>query len=220
MVWNELEKELRESASQELSCESMLEEQELRDDIADRLNEQELHVARRYNITVDELYGDYIESGNDEVHQIAQDIVPGLQKSYADTRELISQYPESDFAWVEYFMGKWDSSNNNYKDAWYRYQFVQMSNGNFESETHEMSGDLSNKVHLHDKNTMETIVRDGVNIEKTLSMEIAGSAYGCSISEWLETISQDSSGVRNTVYGQAGDWSDCSSLILSNTFTV
>lgn len=83
-----------------------------------------------------------------------------------------------------------------------------------------MSGDLSNKVHLHDKNTMETIVRDGVNIEKTLSMEIAGSAYGCSISEWLETISQDSSGVRNTVYGQAGDWSDCSSLILSNTFTV
>ncbi|MEZ9426085.1 hypothetical protein [Vibrio lentus] len=115
VVWNEVEKELRESTSQELSCESMLEEQELRDDIADRLNEQELHVARRYNITVDELYGDYIESGNDEVHQIAQDIVPSLQKSYADTRELISQYPESDFAWVEYFMGKWDSSNNNYK---------------------------------------------------------------------------------------------------------
>ncbi|TKF95172.1 hypothetical protein FCV71_17250 [Vibrio lentus] len=220
VVWNEVEKELRESTSQELSCESLLEEQELRDDIADRLTEQELHVARRYNITVDELYGDYIESGNDEVHQIAQDIVPGLQKSYADTRELINQYPEADFAWVEYFMGKWDSSNNSYKDAWYRYQFVQMSNGNLESETHVMSDDLNSKIQLHDKHSMETTVRDGVNIEKTVSMDIATSEYYCSVSEWLETISQDSSGVRNTVYGNAGDWSDCSNLALSSHSVV
>ncbi|NOH95226.1 hypothetical protein [Vibrio sp. 99-70-13A1] len=220
VVWSEVEKELFENTSQELSCDSMLKEQELREDIAQRLEEQELRVANRYNITVDDLYGDYIESGNDQVHQIAQDIVPGLQKSYADTRELIAQYPQADLAWVEYFLGKWDSSNSNYDDAWYRYQFVQASNGNFESETYEMSDDLNTKVLLHDKNVMETTVRDGVNIEKTVSLEPANTGYHCSLSEWLETISQKSSGVRNTVYGLAGDWSDCDKGIVNDKFIV
>ncbi|MGF1771769.1 hypothetical protein L4C42_05575 [Vibrio wakamikoensis] len=220
VVWNEVEKELYENVSTELSCESILQEQELREDIAQRLAEQEVRIARRYNITVEELYGDYIDSGNNEVHQIAQDIVPGLQKSYSDTRQLHSQYPQANLAWVEYFLGKWDSSNNSYDNAWYRYQFVQMSNGNFESQTNEMSNDLTTVIGLYDKSSMMTTVRDGVNIEQVVSMGKGTNQYDCSVSEWLETTVQLSSGVRNTVYGNVGDWSDCSNTVLANSYTT
>ncbi|ELB2918739.1 hypothetical protein AB3A93_000201 [Vibrio parahaemolyticus] len=218
VIWSEVKRELDENTSSDLSCGSMLKEQELRDDIENRILEQEKRVARRYNITVDELYGDYIESANVLVHQIAQDIVPGLQKSYADTRALLSKYPEADIAWVEYFLGQWDSSGDEFDDAWYRHQLVQTSNGNLQSETYEMSSDLNTKVRLHDQSIKETTVRDGVNIEKNISLELHNNIYHCSLSEWLETVSEQSSGVRNTVYGQAGDWADCSNGIITNEF--
>lgn len=212
VVWQQVERELRTKGSDELSCKSILNEQELREDIAQRLVEQERRVASRYNITVDELYGDYVESENVSLHQIAQDIVPGLQKSYEETKELLTTKPNASLAWVEYFLGKWDSSGSAYDDNWYRYEFVQISNGNFNSETYVMSADLGTKLNLFAKHSMSTEQRDGVNIEKTIGLELATNGYNCSVSEWLETILEQSSGVRNTSYKNVLDWAECENL--------
>ncbi|MDF2154518.1 hypothetical protein [Vibrio sp. CAU 1672] len=209
VVWQQVEQELRLSQSSELSCKSILAEQALREDISRRLTEQEWRVANRYNVTVDELYGDYVETGNTTLHQIAQELVPGLQKSYQETQQLLKANPDADIAWVEHFLGKWDSTSDIYDDKWYRTEFVQNSNGNFKSETHIMADDLTTKLKLFEKRQMTTTQRSGVNIEQTVSLEEADTGYYCALSEWLETTLQQSSGVRNTVYGRAQDWSEC-----------
>ncbi|USD37120.1 hypothetical protein [Ferrimonas sp. SCSIO 43195] len=209
VVWSQVEQELADNRSGELSCDSLLKEQALREEIAQRLQEQEWRVANRYNVTVDELYSDYIASNNDALHQLAQDLVPGLQKSYEQTVALLKQYPNAELAWVEFFLGIWDSHNNNYDDQWYRYEMVQTSSGNFNSITHVMSEDLETKLQLHNKESMVTTQRDGVNIEQTLTLEKGTSNYHCAISEWLETLTADSSGVRNTLYAEVADWPSC-----------
>ena len=68
VVWNQVEQELHENQSTTLTCETLLQDQALRADISKRLVEQEWRVANRYNITVDELYSDYIASGESELH--------------------------------------------------------------------------------------------------------------------------------------------------------
>ncbi|MDO6762133.1 hypothetical protein [Agarivorans sp. 1_MG-2023] len=213
VVWKQVEQELRVYQSGNLSCQSIIAEQELREDIAHRLREQEWRIANRYNITVSELYADYIHSGDESLHQLAQKLVPGLQKSYEETKQLLDEHPNADFAWVEYFLGRRTSNDSRYDD-WFRYEFIQSSNGNFTSETFIMSDDLNTKVSLFDKNTMTTVQRDGVNIEKTVNLVYADFGYGCSISEWLETTLQQSSGLRNSVYYDVNDWTECESQMI------
>ncbi|BBM64753.1 lipoprotein [Vibrio alfacsensis] len=209
VVWKQVEQELRSQQSSGLSCDSILKEEALRADISQRLKEQEFRVAQRYNVTVNELYGDYVASGDTALHELAKALVPGLQKSYTETKQLVDANPEADFAWVEYFLGVWDSSTTRYNESWYRYEFVQPSNGNFHSETYLMSDDLDTKISLYDKHQMVTNQRDGVNIESTISLEPAESGYYCARSEWLETLLEESSGVRNTMYSMVGDWDSC-----------
>jgi len=210
VVWSQVEKELQ-GDGQELSCESMLAEQSLREDISQRLLEQEWRVANRYNVTVNELYSDYVESGDAALHSLAQDIVPGLKISYTETKLLIDENPNADFAWVEYFLGKW-VSDNNYTESWYRRQMVQTSNGNFVSETHEMSDDLNTKQDLLNKFKMVTTQRNDVNIEQTVGVEKSDTGYACALDEWLETIQERSAGIRNTVYVTTHDWSECENI--------
>lgn len=212
IVWQVVKQDLGASITNKLSCESIVDEQELREDIANRLSEQELRIARRYNITVDELYSDYVVTGNSELHQIAKDIIPSLQKSYKDTKLIADKNPDADIAWVEYFSGKWDSTSKSYDDKWYRQEFIQSSNGNFKSETYLVSDDLDTKVTLFDKVVMSTVQRDGVNVETVTSLEKVSDYYNCSHSEWLETLSSQSSGVRNTFAADVSDWDSCWNL--------
>ncbi|MGR5352504.1 hypothetical protein [Vibrio sp. DNB22_19_2] len=211
VVWKQVEQELRSQQSNGLSCDSILKEEALRTDISQRLKEQEFRVAQRYNVTVNELYGDYVASGDTALHELAKALVPGLQKSYTETKQLIDANPEADFAWVEYFLGKFHDQSEQYDEKWYRYEFVQVSNGNNRSETYVMSDDLETELFLFDKHQMQTIQRNGVNIENNVAIQKTeyDSGYSCNRDEWLETLLDDSSGVRNSVFGNAQSWGEC-----------
>lgn len=209
VVWSQVKSELLNNETGVLTCESILAGEDLRQSIRQRLKDQERRVAARYNATVDELYGDYIESQNTALHQMAKDIVPGLQRSYEETSELISANPDAEFAWVQFFLGAWDSQEKDLGDGWYREQFVQVSDGNFDSTIHEMSDDLETKLTLFRKSGMEMTQRDGVNIMATLQAEKNDSNYSCAMSEWIETMRDDSSGVRNTIYSTVASHEEC-----------
>ncbi|KII75371.1 hypothetical protein [Vibrio renipiscarius] len=212
VVWKQVEQELRQEQTSALSCDTILAAQDLREDITRRLGDQEERVASRYNITVEELYGDYVESGDIELHQKAQALVPALQKSYEETKRIVDENPNADFAWVEYFYGEWDSTSSAYNDDWYRYEMVQTSNGNFNSVTMLMSDDLNTELSVFNQSEMTTIQRDGVNIEHVVHIEKSGlNEYDCLNDEWLETIELQSSGVRNYTYSTVQDWSSCKS---------
>ncbi len=213
VVWNQVEKELRESTTKTLSCDAILKGEEIRQDISQRLLAQEQRVAYRYNVAVTDLYGDYVASGKTNVHNIAKAIVPSLQKSYTETKKLIDANQNADFAWVEYFSGEWSTSGH-YRDNWYRQEMVQTSNGNFTLETYEVSDDLDTKLELFDKQTMKTTQRDGINIQQTVGIEKTKSGdYGCAVDEALETLDKPYSyGIRNTLYANTNSWDDCVQL--------
>lgn len=211
VVWKQVEQELRGSGAQELSCDLILAKQSLREDIAQRLTDQEVRVANRYNVTVTQLYGDYVESGETDIHDLAKYLVPGLQQSYVETKALIDSRPDADFAWVEYFLGGWSSDNGHYSDGWYRNTMIQTSNGNLVSETYKVNDAFEN-IKLFDKFTMKTTVRDGINIEQTVNIEEQKDGYSCSVEEWLETIEQNSYGIRNIVSATTSNWSACDAI--------
>ncbi len=125
IVWQPIERQLKQDST-ELSCDKILAEEELRSEIKTNLKEQEQRVAYRYNITVDDLYGDYVESGNTELHGFAKALVVPLQKSYAETIELQEAKPDSHYTYVEYYT---DLEENPEHDVWYKRSFFSTANG-------------------------------------------------------------------------------------------
>ncbi|MDG3424785.1 hypothetical protein P5E72_25220, partial [Vibrio parahaemolyticus] len=84
VVWGTIQKELH-ADGEKLTCDNVKASFDTRERIKDRLEEQEFRVAQRYNVTVDELYGDYIKTGDTNLHAIAAALVPSMKASYADT---------------------------------------------------------------------------------------------------------------------------------------
>ncbi|RTR38614.1 hypothetical protein EKG38_14010 [Shewanella canadensis] len=217
IVWQAIEIQLKEYSG-ELSCEKILAEEELRSEIKSNLQDQERRVAYRYNITVDELYGDYVESGDTELHGFAQALVVPLQKSYAETVELQEANPEADFAYVEYFT---DLEASSY-DVWYRSTFVQTSNGNLESKDEYLDGEwkvtgLRERWKKESFNTEEEFYQ----IDYKYSINEAGLTSCAVRDEWNVHV-EESVGIVTTFNVKSGgvsenmDWDACYAATAEN----
>ncbi|MEZ8196385.1 hypothetical protein [Vibrio cortegadensis] len=213
VVWTQVEQELRNSNGGELSCDSVIKGEALREDIKQRLQAQELRVAERYNVTVDHLYSDYIalggETGN-KLHDMAKALVPSLQKSYTETKEIIDANPDARSAWVEYFFGKW-ATDDSYDDEWYRREFVQAVNGDYDSEVYQVSEDLEQKMNLFSKDTAKRRTRGSIETNQFIGIrrEIQ-SGFSCSLAEQLEVMNSTGQyGIINKVYLNVQDWDEC-----------
>lgn len=149
IVWVGIQRDLT-AEDKSPTCTALLHNEELRGDIINRVEEQELRVAYRYNITVDELYSDYVETNNEELHLLAQNLVPGLQKSYDETSDISKE--GYDYAYVEYFLASpdWptDAYENSEATTWYRLEFIQSEEGNWEETTWLYSYDLEEQLGL------------------------------------------------------------------------
>ncbi|MDN3698370.1 hypothetical protein QWY97_13590 [Vibrio cortegadensis] len=214
LVWTEVEQELRNSSDGQLSCDSLLKGEALKQDIIQRLKAQEIRVAERYNVTVEELYSDYIalggEAGN-KLHDMAKKLVPGLKKSYSETKEFIDANPDADFAWVEYFFGKW-ATDDSYEDEWYRREFIQVANGDYDAEIYQVSSDLDEKVRLFSKDSGKRRVRGSIETNTVLGMTVNGDqpGYLCALAEQLEVMNSTGQyGIVNKVYLNVQDWDEC-----------
>ncbi|MPW29748.1 hypothetical protein F9L16_12190 [Agarivorans sp. B2Z047] len=162
IVWNSVEAELVEMG-EATTCAELKANYSLQEDITKRLEEQEWRVARRYNITVEELYSDYIAEANAELHAFAQELVPGLQKSYEDTADLYQSYPDAFYVYVEYYLGKWFDDENE-AQAWYREEFVAYDNSNVRM-VNAMSPDLEDLGQMMSYSSMEMHSNEQIEYE-------------------------------------------------------
>lgn len=220
VVWGEVQKELRKSKSAGLSCESISADQQLRSDIGTKLIEQGKRVANRYNVTVDKLYGDYVASDDATLHELAKDIVPGLQKSYAETIKLKKANPNAGLAWVEYYLGEWDKTLNDFDNKWYRSQFVLTSDDTLKSEVYALS-DLQVEYDpsgLIAQTEMLTTVRDEVDITKRINLSLNSESvnvddkYKCYSDETFGTRSSE---VMNSIDVEVTDWDECKNKVVA-----
>ncbi|MDW2076232.1 hypothetical protein R7Z42_14520 [Vibrio sp. 1863] len=219
IVWDSVEKELA-STGQSLSCESIVAEQQLREDITTRLEQQEIRVAQRYNVTVDELYSDYVESGNSALHRLAQDLVPALQASYSDTLVLEASYPNANYLFVEYFLGMLNETTDDYDSQWYRREYVATTPGNYTDVTNLVSSDLSTIGDVFEHVSQRTF--DNGIYEYKETIRYAGTdnwtptnlEYSCSIGEnYRDLTSLGQYGIRNGAYNNTvSNFDDCADL--------
>ncbi len=201
IVWGSVEKELAATGVATLSCASIAQEQELRNTIAERLERQEVRIARRYNITVDELYDDYVATGRDDIHALAQALVPGLQASYAETLALEEAKPDMLIGWVDYYMEVGSDAsvaNYDYSDAqWYRQEYVYYGEHRIDEITNLVSSDLSEVIGLEEQTTRRTLDNGTYEFNEIISLKSVNDlsesnvGYRCAITEAYRDITMD-----------------------------
>lgn len=209
VVWDSIKRELN-AADKAPTCDALKANYGLRDEIKNSVKEQERRVAQRYNVAVDKLYSDFIAEKNAELHKLAQDIVPSLQKSYVETRTLQQNNPKTAYVYVEYFWGLWNKSGENHDDKWYRTEYVNTGDA-YTMVTHEVDETLANQVKL-----IERIERHGketaaIQYERVTSAHYneGGKNYDCNINEFYEQKTQVSYGVENRSFKAVDDWKAC-----------
>ncbi|MDE1514097.1 hypothetical protein PUN32_03590 [Vibrio sp. dsl-7] len=143
MIWNAIKTELNELGTE--GCQALAANQSLQTQIKQRVSEQEYRLANRYNIAVNDLYGDFIKEGNTAQHQLAQSLTAGLAKAYEETRAFEARYPDAHVAYVEYWLGNPASDDINVADTWYRKEYV--GHPEYAQETvYQVSHDLNTIV--------------------------------------------------------------------------
>lgn len=208
VVWTEVEKELAQMP-ETMSCENIKANYDLRNRIVERLEDQEFRVAQRYAVTVDDLYSDYVATGNARLHTMAAELVPAMQKTYAATLEIENKYPNANFTWVEYFNSKYVEGFD-YEDGWYYETVVLTDNSSlqFTTKTDEtMTQDLG--VYIYNNTTNETV--NGVKYEKVnYWFKSTGLNNTCVLDEFIEQTTQEAHGVKNHFrYDNAADFDAC-----------
>ena len=190
-----------------MSCESIIDNQQLREVIEQRLIDQEIRVAQRYNITVDSLYSDYIANGNSSLHGLARSLVPGLAKSYAETVELEEANPNADYVFVEYYLDGTELTP--FYMSWYRREYILQSKGNWDESINAMRGSLNHIDELLERRQQRTTQVGNIEAEIALSL-VDGS---CTITEYFTEINDGVGyGLANTAYAENVDWSMCGTL--------
>jgi len=196
VIWNVVEKELQAAQSKELSCASIVEEQELRKVIDQRLRDQEKRVAQRYNVTVDELYSDFVSTANTELHGVAQSLVPGLAKSYEETLVVEKANPDASYAYVEYYLDT----------TWNRLEYVKHTEGNWMEQTNEVSSDLEKVGALISKYQQRTSIRDGLEFQ--LAVSLVNNV--CTVAEYYtESDGEVGYALANIAGALDVDWNTC-----------
>ncbi|MEZ9206675.1 hypothetical protein AB6E95_04245 [Vibrio splendidus] len=179
VIWSAVETDLLQSGVS--NCKELAANTEAQNKVVRLVAEKEYELGNRYNIPANELYADFIASGNTEQHQLAQLLTSGLAKGYAETSALVDANPTAWKATVEYYVEKDDAGNFT---KWYREERV------FDADTHslrvfEVSVDL------------ETVGRLIVYRNKIKAEEGAVQKYTDDLIDYLPEISKYGCGLTN-----------------------
>lgn len=188
VIWSAVETDLLQSGVS--NCKELAANTEAQNKVVRLVAEKEYELGNRYNIPANELYADFIASGNTEQHQLAQLLTSGLAKGYAETSALVDANPNAWKATVEYYVEKDDAGNFT---KWYREERV------FDADTHslrvfEVSVDL------------ETVGRLIVYRNKIKAEQGAVQKYTDDLIDYLPEISKYGCGLTNDYVQNSKDY--------------
>lgn len=219
-LWSTIQTELGSTDS--LSCESVMADQQKREQLLSSLDQAVSRVVEHYNISEQQLYDDFIASGDTETYTKAQAIVRGLQKSFTATEELKRQYPDALNALVDYHQGDYRDNDGGYPDAWYREQYIWWSNKS-RNELVKVSDDLSEDVRTiiyGEQSSVSTTDYRYQNSYEFESRDGDSAPYTCDIKETLSTTANDREyTLVNLANGEAEVFADCIPDSLSEAVT-
>ncbi|WP_299493123.1 hypothetical protein [uncultured Shewanella sp.] len=145
VLFQMLNDELRRRGAKFGSCEALKVNDDLRAMVEDEMDEALRSVVDKYNLSIEDIFSDFIATGDDDRTQLALNIVKGLKASLAYQVTAKERFPEADFIRVEFYQGSEIDNDNGYPKAWYRDIVASHSNG-YQLELVKVSDDLQTKV--------------------------------------------------------------------------
>lgn len=121
-IWQQAIAAWQRSQASELSCNLMRTDTAAREQLVTLIEDAESDIRDTYSLSIEQLYNDFIESGDSRTHSIAQQFAIGLQQAYAEKTLLLQQYP--DFSKVErMYLPSSAQDGGQIGDKWVRYDF-------------------------------------------------------------------------------------------------
>ncbi|WP_077662129.1 polysaccharide lyase [Salinivibrio proteolyticus] len=93
-IWQKAITAWQRAQTAELSCELVRTDSEARAQLVTLIDEAESDIRSTYNLSTNQLYGDFIESGDGRTHTIAQRFAVGLQQAHAEKEQVAQLYPD------------------------------------------------------------------------------------------------------------------------------
>lgn len=209
-LWSSVEKELAVGGA--LTCQSVMADQQKREQLMDSLEQAVDRVVYHYNIPEQKIYEDFIATGDGETSSKAQEIVRGLQKSFSASEELKRAHPDAFYAYVDYHQGDDRDNDNAYPQAWYRDQGIYWANKS-QTELVKVSDDFSQDIKTIIYGEKTSVTGNGYRYSNSYEFESRngdGSPYSCDIKESIATAKDGKEyELVNLANGEAQVFADC-----------
>ncbi|MDD1828766.1 hypothetical protein LRP52_42095 [Photobacterium sp. ZSDE20] len=221
VLWNEIQADLYKGGLN--SCSALKQAVNTQNSIIQNVKEHDLRIANRYNIAVEDLYGDFVKDQNTELYDLAQKMMPAIKKSYQETKEIQKENPTAQQAYVDYYWQHWDYSKKNEINKWYKVKTVMTADKLVVIE-HEVSTDLQTELALNKHIERNSQKKNGLEYDKEawFALNEEGNQYWCRVQETLKQQVQPNSlktfGVINRGHSEPSDWQSCSSQNVGDGF--
>ncbi|CAH8208860.1 hypothetical protein [Vibrio aestuarianus] len=217
MLWNEIQADLYKGGVN--SCAALKQAVNTQDSIIQNVKEHDFRIANRYNIAVEDLYGDFVKAQNIELYNLAQKMMPAIKKSYQETKDIQNENPTAQQAYVDYYWQHYDSKKNEI-NKWYKVKTVMTADKLIVIE-HEVSADLNTELVLNKHLERNSQKKNDLKYDKEANFSLQsdgtqyyGMQYSCRVQETIMQQVQPNSltifGVVNRSSSQQPDWESCS----------
>ncbi|MCF2857013.1 hypothetical protein L1286_06010 [Pseudoalteromonas sp. SMS1] len=132
------------------TCGQLLESNDARENLLIVLEQTTKQVVEHYNISEEQLFSDYIESGDEALQKLAESIVKGLQASVEKYLELVKKYVDAPEIRVIHYKGTPPNNPESEELVWYRNIHISdKDGGTLLDETALMDDALKNVLYVH-----------------------------------------------------------------------
>ncbi|MCF6439845.1 hypothetical protein L1077_10410 [Pseudoalteromonas luteoviolacea] len=154
------------------TCAEIIVNNQLKEQLQIVMQESTAQVIEHYNISEAQLFSDYIESGDESLQKLAEDIVKGLQASIEKHMALAKEYLNSHEIRVLHYQDAPPEQSQSSQLVWYRRVLIfGEGDQTIVDETVRMDDDLEHVLFVHyDRKIEQSPWGDGHSYSRTVDM--------------------------------------------------
>ncbi|WP_199609270.1 hypothetical protein [Flocculibacter collagenilyticus] len=168
------------------SCTALLNDQEKRDKMKERLSNTIYNTVNKYNISSEKIFSDFIAENDAETTLLALEIVKGLKQSFAYASSLETQYPNATERRVVHYQDTHVALPDPNEHVWFRDVHISYGDAGYLGRKDQMNDSLTQVIRpIYYRDVVAKPWNSG-RIETTTDVRFMGGEtdqFDCSFSE-------------------------------------